>query len=110
MKKIDKILEACKKKAIDNLYVLAIGMNKPIKMKITKQQLSQASFNLMEGFYEAFIKELNKKINFKRCLDKSKTREMELIKEIERIVLVSNINGSDEAIEEIKNRISEYKG
>ena len=108
MKKIEKVLESCKKKAIDNFYMKSpLIKNNKVKMKLC--QLSQGSIDMIDGFYDSFVEQLNKKINLNKCYERSNSRESELIKELERILITAKISGVDKAIDECKEKIRKYR-
>ena len=68
------------------------------------------SQDIITKFIMVFIGNLNKKINLDKACKSTKSKETELIGNIEQAVITSNINGCDKAIENIRQSISQYKG
>jgi uroporphyrinogen-III decarboxylase len=58
---------------------------------------------------EEFLKHLNKRINLEKAYKASKSKETELIGNIEQALLLNTITGAEKALEEIKKLLTEHR-
>lgn len=71
---------------------------------------SASSQETIADFIGEFIVNLNKKINLDKAYSNTKTKETELIGNINQAILLSKLNGADQVLEEIKTLITQYRG
>jgi hypothetical protein len=71
---------------------------------------SKTSKNIVDKFIkECFIINLGKKMDLKKAYENSKTRDSELIGNIEQLLITNGINGNEETIKSLKELIRQYR-
>jgi len=73
-------------------------------------QFSESSKNTITAFIGEFVKNLNKKIDLDKAYKGSRSKEVELIGEIESKILTNTVHGPDSTVESIKELLIQYRG